>query len=131
VAKFHYFDDISAGWPCEIAAFLFLVIEAILFMRVPKPGSQAILFTSQLQPQPIYGQGPYGAPQQQYAPPPAYPPADRQYGQSINGQPQQPPRCEHDGRCYRQAPDHWINVVHLNQDGPVDRPKPGAVRVPC
>ncbi len=53
VAKVLYFKDISAGWPCEIAAFLFLVIEAILFMRVPKPGSQAILFTSQLQPQPI------------------------------------------------------------------------------
>jgi hypothetical protein len=89
VAKFHYFmfnsnDHISAGWPCEIAAFLFLVIQAIRFMKVSKHGSQAILFTSQLQPQLIYGQGPYGAPQQQYAPPPAYPQAGRQYGQSIN-----------------------------------------------
>ena len=107
VAKFHdkfaaafrfpggsYRSNISAGWPCEIAAFLFLVIQAMVFMRVPKPGSEQTLFTSQLQPQLIYGQGPPGAPQQQYAPQPAYPPAGRQYGQ-----PQQPLRCEYDGRC--------------------------------
>jgi hypothetical protein len=131
VAKFHPFNHISAGWPCEIAAFLFLVIQAMVFMRVPKPGSEQTLFTSQLQPQLIYGQGPYvlpsgrvtdtyGAPPQQYAPQPACPPAGRQYGQ-----PQQPLRCEYDGRCYRLNPDHWIHVVHLNQDGPVDRPNRG------
>ena len=136
VAKFHdefaaafsfpggsHRSNISAGWPCEIAAFLFLVIQAMVFMRVPKPGSEQTLFTSQLQPQLIYGQGPYGAPQQQYAPQPAYPPAGRQYGQ-----PQQPLRCEYDGRCYRLNPDHWIHVVHLNQDGPVDRPNRGQSR---
>jgi hypothetical protein len=59
-------------------------------------------------------------PQQQYVPPQpaAYAPVGHQYGQR--------PRCEYDGRCHRQAPDHWVNVEHKNQDGPVARPKPGA-----
>ncbi len=63
-------------------------------------------------------------PQKQYAPPqPAvYAPVAQQYV---------PPQrtCEYDGRCFRQAPDHWINVVHKLQDGPIDRPKPGAASV--
>ncbi len=33
----HSFQYISAGWPCEVAAFVFFVIQTILFMRVVKP----------------------------------------------------------------------------------------------
>jgi hypothetical protein len=31
------FQNISAGWPCEVAAFVFFVIQTILFVRVVKP----------------------------------------------------------------------------------------------
>ena len=54
----------------------------------------------------IYGQG--------HAAQAAYAPAGQQHGQ--------PPRCEYDGSCYRHAPDHWANVLHLKQNGPVAKP---------
>jgi hypothetical protein len=37
VAVDNKFQNISAGWPCEVAAFLFFVIQTILFVRVVKP----------------------------------------------------------------------------------------------
>ena len=37
VAVDNSFRSISAGWPCEVAAFVFFVIQTILFVRVVKP----------------------------------------------------------------------------------------------
>ena len=37
VAVDHSLQYISAGWPCEVAAFVFFVIQTILFVRVVKP----------------------------------------------------------------------------------------------
>ena len=37
VALDNSFQHISAGWPCEVAAFVFFVIQTILFVRVVKP----------------------------------------------------------------------------------------------
>ncbi len=37
VAVDNSFQNISAGWPCEVAAFVFFVIQTILFVRVVKP----------------------------------------------------------------------------------------------
>ena len=68
-------------------------------------------------------------PQQQYVPPqPAQP-----FGSAYAPGAQQyvPPQriCDYDGRCHRQAPDHWVKFVHKLQDGPVDAPKRGAAPV--
>jgi hypothetical protein len=36
-----------------------------------------------------------------------------------------PKVCENDGVCWRQNPDHWKNIVHLNQSYPVKKPRTG------
>ncbi len=40
----------------------------------------------------------------------------------------QRPRCENDGRCYRQNPAHWADFHHANQHAPVDKPVQGAAK---
>ncbi len=38
------------------------------------------------------------------------------------------PRCENDGRCYRQNPAHWADFYHANQHAPMAKPVQGAAK---